>query len=153
MMGNKQTVQYIITAVLVVALIVLVMARTKKKGTANKKEGIVAAAKGVVSSITNRITESQEDISDVIDLQKKRAELSWGRDPFFFMETKKVYKGKSISLRGVSLGRDKAGFAYINDEIVTVGDNVEGYLVLEIQKDKVLLRRGLDSFYLSLAEE
>jgi len=146
---DKKKIEIIITGLLVVVLGVLVIVNTKKRGSPKKRPvqgepAILATSTGIKSVKADK---------DTIALQRERTKLAWGRDPFFFTRPKKIYKGTTLLLKGISLGKDKTVFALINDQIVTTGDAVEGYKVLEIQKDKVLLRKGSDSFYLAMPKE
>ncbi|MDD2703658.1 MAG: hypothetical protein PHC33_06635 [Candidatus Omnitrophica bacterium] len=85
--------------------------------------------------------------------QKKRADsLGWGRDPFLPYEAQKTEETGFI-LKGVSLGKGKKGYALINDEIVKSGDTFTGHEVVTVEKDKVLLRKSGQSFYIVFPDE
>jgi hypothetical protein len=87
-------------------------------------------------------------------LQKERASKPWGRDPFVRVKTLEAgSRTSSLELKGISIGQDKKGFALINQEIVRVGDKIEGCEVLSIEKNRVLLQKGGQNFYLKLPEE
>ncbi|MDD5654841.1 MAG: hypothetical protein PHR91_04280, partial [Candidatus Omnitrophica bacterium] len=87
-------------------------------------------------------------------LQKEYAAKPWGRDPFLRVKTVEAgSRTSSLELKGISIGSDKKGFALINQEIVRVGDKIEGCEVLNIEKNRVLLQKGGQSFYLKLPEE
>lgn len=91
--------------------------------------------------------------TNALELQKKRAENPWGRDPF----SSDIYKSGQLSselkLQGISFRKDNVGFAFINNEIVKTGDSIKGYEIAEVLKDRVLLKRGSQSFYLTFPEE
>ena len=89
----------------------------------------------------------------ITEEQKKRAQNKWGRDPFFRVGPAEMYKNASLSLKGVSIARDKKAYAFINEQIVAVGDWIGNYEVVEIQKNRVLLQKGREEFYLVLPEE
>jgi hypothetical protein len=91
--------------------------------------------------------------SNTLETQKRRAEAPWGRDPFSSDTYKSGQANSELKLQGISCRRDKVGFAFINNEIVKKGDIIGGYEVGEILKDKVLLRKGSQSFYLTFPEE
>jgi hypothetical protein len=91
--------------------------------------------------------------SNVLDNQKKRAEAPWGRDPFLSDTYKSGQASSELKLQGISTRQDKVGFAFINNEIVRKGDSIGGYEVGEILKDRVLLKKGSQSFYLTFPEE
>ena len=87
-------------------------------------------------------------------LQKERAEKQWGRDPFQRTRTAEFgYRTSSLELKGISIGAKGEGYALINQEIVKVGDTVEGCEVISIERNRVLLQKGGQSFYLKLPEE
>ena len=89
----------------------------------------------------------------VKESQRKRAQGPWGRDPFTSDVYKSVRSESELKLQGISYREDKVGFAFINNEIVKKGDTVGGYEVAEILKDRVLLKKGSQSFYLAFPEE
>jgi len=57
-----------------------------------------------------------------------------------------------LNLRGV-IYSEKDPVAIINDEVVERGDSISGYLVLEIERKKVILKKGDQEFILKLEEE
>ena len=92
----------------------------------------------------------------MINSQRQRAEeTSWGRDPFEYVEEEQVQGDRTniLELKGISVAKDKTALAFVNDEIVKVGDNIGGYTILRIENDKVLLQKGNQNFYLTLSQE
>ncbi len=94
-----------------------------------------------------------EDMANILEIQKKRAEGDWGRDPFSSGSYDSGEFNSEFKLQGISYRKDKVGFAFINNEILKKGDLISGYEVAEILKDKVLLKKGGQSFYLVFSEE
>jgi len=90
---------------------------------------------------------------EALALQKERAKLDWGVDPFYHPIKKELTSGLRLVLKGVSIGKGRRNFAFINDEIVGEGEKILGYEVVEVERDKVLLRKGKEEFYLVLPEE
>jgi len=88
-----------------------------------------------------------------LSLQKERSELVWGRDPFSPSKSGLEYQRSDLELKGISVGKDKAGFVFINNEIVKTGDKIGGYEVGEVEKDRVLLKKSGQSFYLTMPGE
>ena len=89
-----------------------------------------------------------------LKLQKEHAAKPWGRDPFVRLKTLEAgSRTSSLELKGISIGMDKKGFALINQEIVRVGDKIEGCDVLSVEKNRVLLQKNGQKFYLKLPEE
>ena len=147
---NKSKKEAIIVGILVVIFAVVLISNFKKAKHPQKKvnKNIPLAIKA-----EKLPSKSVKANTNIIVLQRERAKLPWGRDPFFFTKAKKAYKGRRLMLKGISLDKSGVGYAFINDEIVTVGDKVANYRVMEIKKDKVLLKRGSDTFYLAMPEE
>ncbi len=91
--------------------------------------------------------------TNVLELQKKRADNPWGRDPFSSDFYKSGQLNSELKLQGISFRKDNVGFAFINNEIVKIGDKIKDYEIAEVLKDKVLLKKGSQSFYLTFPEE
>ena len=91
--------------------------------------------------------------TNVLEIQKKRAENPWGRDPFSSDTYRSGQLNSELKLQGISYRQDKVGFAFINNEIVKQGEMINGYKVEEISKDKVLLKKESQNFYLTFPEE
>lgn len=157
---NKEKVQLAVIAVGIVIFIALSAGSLKKKpakGQAQKSSPVGVSLPAASSGKTDSQSAppppvSSADESDLA-LQKERMKLEWGRDPFSSLRTAKDYQRASLELKGISLGKNKNGFAFINSEIVKIGDTIGEYEVTEIQRDKVLLRKGQQSFYLVLPRE
>ncbi|MFH1338953.1 MAG: hypothetical protein ABIH40_03835 [Candidatus Omnitrophota bacterium] len=150
---SKAVKEIVITAVMVIVLAVIVI--NNLKGAGKTKKATRAGRPKQLAEVTPSPAAVPAD-KKTLSLQRQRAEnLVWGRDPFVYVEaeTDRGYRTGAMELKGISLGKDKAGYAFINNEIVKAGDTVGGYDVLEIEKDKVLLKKGSQSFYLTLPEE
>lgn len=154
---DKQKRQIIVTGVLVAALIV--MAATNLKPKPKKRAPVLPSAMAVAPEVTPAAerkaastiaaTASEKDLEG----QKKIAGLEWGLDPFYHAVKTEIYQSSSFVLKGVSLGKNKDGYVFVNDQILTIGDTIAGYKVVEVQKNKVLLTKGSEKFYLVLPEE
>ena len=86
------------------------------------------------------------------DAVKKLAAGEWKRDPFYNKMRTEVYQSSNLQLKGISMGNNKP-YVTINDQILTLGDVIAGHKLVEIQRNKVLLQKGADRFYLQLPEE
>jgi hypothetical protein len=152
---DKKKIEFIATGVLIVVFIfVLANAFKPKKPKPKPTPEAVKEEKRIPVPSVEETKPLPSTVSPkLISLQKERAKLDWGRDPFSRVMREEVYSGTSLILKGVSLGRDGVGYAFINDEVVTVGDTIAGYQVIEVEKNKVLLRKEEESFYLVLPEE
>ena len=153
---DKKRTQLIITAVLVIVLAIVLINSFKPR------RGRRPSAAPAGNSVTKTILPAplKKEIKSVslaspadIEEQKKRASTDWGIDPFYHKAKEELYQGSNLVLKGVSIGRDKKNYAFINNEIVTVGDTIVGYKVIEVQKNKILLNKGTESFYLILPQE
>ncbi|HRZ14937.1 MAG TPA: hypothetical protein P5110_05430 [Candidatus Omnitrophota bacterium] len=97
-------------------------------------------------------TDAAPGSEQIIGEQLKRIEMPWSRDPFTV--TYDARDGlREFQLKGISFGTDKSGFAYINEQIVKKGDLLGDYEVVEIEKNRVLLKRGQQSFYLTFPDD
>ncbi len=150
---TKQVKELIITVSLIVVLVVVIAGNLKKKPAKKSLPASKNTAANLVSKPTVTTPASFGPIDDrKLRMQRERANLPWGKDPFNISITEKDYKKTDLELKGISLGKDRKSSAFINNEIVKVGDKVADYEVVEIQKDRVLLKKGEQSFYLTLPE-
>ena len=158
---DKQKQQLIILGVLVLVLIVfLVNTFMPKKRSAPPPTP--AATVSVPPSLNLPPAQAQSApkaeagaraTAEELKTQQEKAEMEWGMDPFFHTIDKEVYQGSNLALKGISIGKGRRRYATINDEIVTVGDSLFGYRVEEIDKTRVLLKRGAESYYLDFPEQ
>ncbi len=153
-MDNKSKIEIVITSIAVIFLIFLIFSQIKKRKKP-KEEKVPSAIEKVkiAKHIRGEKKTSPKSDEELLALQRERANLPWGRDPFFFSNVKKVFKGSALMLKGISLGKDGKGYVFINNDIYTVGDKVGDYTIMEIERDRILLRKGNNSFYLSMPEE
>jgi len=79
----------------------------------------------------------------------KRSEYtSWGGDPFA-PPRKSVKRTEEFSLNGV-LWDEKTPLAIIDGNTVGIGDDMDGYKIVDIAQDSVLLSDGVDEIRLRL---
>lgn len=88
------------------------------------------------------------------EAQRKRMALPWSRDPFM-AQGKLAKKGPSrpeaLALSGI-IWDEKKPAAIINDNIVSVGDEIQGKKVIKIEKNKVILQEDGEEYILRLEE-
>lgn len=90
---------------------------------------------------------------------------TWKRDPFRgqistgsrvnlenVVESLLIPKMANFNLSAISKKGD-AAFALINDQVVGVGDQINGFRVIEIRHDKVILQKNNFTFNVSLPDD
>jgi|WetSurMetagenome_2_1015567.scaffolds.fasta_scaffold307839_2 hypothetical protein len=152
---SKQIKQIIVTACLIVVLALVTLGNFKKKPSKapvpETQTTVALAPPAAVSS--SSAPASLAATSDTMRTQQlERGKLTWGRDPFVALFDKE-FKMDELKLQGISFGKNRAGYAFINNEIVKQGDAVGGYEVVEVEKEKVLLKKENQSFYLTFPGE
>lgn len=120
-------------------------ARKKKTAPAHAPENATAVEPSVTAAQNATLRDN------ISDMQEKRWEAAWGRDPFR-VSSDTAGRLVELELKGISFSQDKKGFAFINDQIVTAGDVLSGYTVSRIEKDRVVLARGAQTFILTFLE-
>ena len=117
--------------------------------------GIVASSKGKVKKAPTVTGENlQQASSQELVFSERRAKrskfTSWKRNPFTLQKTSsKAFKG--LVLSGIMWDKGKP-LAIINGEIVKIGDNVSGNIVVDIKQDRVILNDGIKDFELKLGQ-
>lgn len=152
---EKQQLEITATVIGAVILAALLAGNFKKKPPKKALLPAAPAAAGITAAPKSALPAALPRAADqhILSLQKERSQLAWGRDPFSSSKSAKEYQMADLQLKGISFGSDKKGLAFINNEIVKSGDKVGDYEIIEVQKDRVLLRRGGQSFYLALPQE
>jgi len=151
MTKDQKNIAFILIMLPVLAFLILSNLGRKKA----KRPGLQPQPAGSLTAVNPglKISTVPEIDSNVLEIQKKRAEIPWGRDPFLSDIYKSGQNSSELKLKGISYRKDNVGFASINDEIVKKGDTINGYEVSEVLKDRVLLKKGNQSFYLTFPEE
>ena len=145
---DKQKKQLIIVGALVLVLVVSVFSGQKKKPVktdelkVEPQSGIAPKPPLAVGPVAPVRPEEKK-----MNAQLERAKSAWGRDPFSEPSDKGLQVGQ-LQLKGISFDKIKGGYAFINNEIVKKGDTIGEYEVAEIDKNRVTLKKGNQSFYL-----
>ncbi|MFH1771775.1 MAG: hypothetical protein ABH872_03070 [Candidatus Omnitrophota bacterium] len=154
---DKQKQQFLILGVLFVVLTFSLVSTFKTK---KQKKKVKMPAKAARKTPEQKKADPKDKEPAVTlasskerEEQRRRAEMDWGIDPIYHKIETDIYQSSRMKLKGVSIGADGNSFVLINDEIVTLGDIVMEHKVVEIQKDKVRLQKGTESFFLLLPEE
>jgi hypothetical protein len=149
---TKEVKQLIMVGVLVVVLIFAMLNTFKKKPSKKTTPGnkpVAGSTTGVKATLPAvNIPADNKTIAS----QKQRLDLGWGRDPFN-TAIDKEFQFSDLKLKGISFGDDQQGYAFVNNDIVKKGDRVGDYEVVNIEKDKVLLRKAGQSFYLTFPQD
>ncbi|MDD5729569.1 MAG: hypothetical protein PHN57_00360 [Candidatus Omnitrophica bacterium] len=151
---DKQRKQLIITGVLVLVLaVVWIRSLSSIKKKPNQKPAVSQPSLSAPAKAAAPAAAQTEGEKNKTELQAERLKLNWGRDPFSPAQTEKEQGAGELKLKGISFGRNKLGMAFINDEIVKKGDKIGEYEVMDIEKEKVLLKKGGQNFYLTFPDE
>jgi len=158
---DKQKQQLAVLGVLVLVLVVfLVNTFMPKKRSAPARASAASVSENPILNLPPAQMSSAPKAEagakaspEDIKAQQDKANMEWGMDPFFHTIDKDVYQGSSLALKGISIGKGRRRYATINDQIVTIGDSLFGYRVEEIDKTRVLLKRGAESYYLVFPEQ
>lgn len=135
-MGKKETNQLIICAALMLGLIFGIFNVFKSQSEKNRE-----APKGSSGQKPSPDTSGPKGIFSLLEEQTKNLEIK--RDPFI-KETAKIMAQSSPSnfnLSGVAWDENKPT-AIINNKVIEKGDVLDGYTVIEIHKDYVILDDG-----------
>jgi hypothetical protein len=151
---NKQKIQLIVVGAGIVIFIFVLAGNLKN--SKSQKSAVTSVSPdnstAVVAPVSSETVKSRPTDNQAVGGQKKRAELSWGRDPFV-SELDEKEQISELKLQGISFGKDQTGFIFINNEIFKKGDKIGDYEVVEVFKDKVLLKKEEQTFYLTFPEE
>lgn len=81
--------------------------------------------------------------------REHEASLTWRRDPF-------TRGGSAAGVRGLTLSGilwdPQKPIAILNEQMVSVGDEVDDYQVLDIRPDRVLLTDGTETIQLLISQ-
>jgi len=166
---TKSTKQLIFTLCLLPILFLVIWTNLKQRRATNRGTTEPAAATPEASGgeeVTGEDVESALDSVPEEDLnkQRKRLIMEWGRDPFFGVwgqegeeqgpvgySEEETKEPSELSLTAISWMPENP-IALINKQLVSEGEFVLGYEVVEIQRDKVILRKGNEEHVLTPEE-
>lgn len=87
---------------------------------------------------------------------------TWEDDPFYYLTTDELmdhgmlgnmFKGGDVDIKITAISiRGTEGIAIVNNEVVTVGDPIGGFIVDQIGRNYVILRKGTKTMRVDLAE-
>jgi len=145
---TKEQKQLIIVGILVIILVAVGYSGFSSRGKGGRKVAPKAAAEPPAAAAPAAV-----NLPDEGKLLAQRAGNNgqWGRDPFGAPGDSQDERIDTLTLQGITLGNG-TGFAFINNLIVRKGDRLGNYQVADVFKDKVLLQRGDQKFYLNFPE-
>jgi len=144
-MRKKDIIELIITGVLIVVLGLLV-SRELKGG----KQMVSFLRTQKLKEASPLIREKGEEKRLYLALEEEAGKLKLERDPFFKQPI--VLAGDSshgLRLSGIVWDETRPT-AIINDEILAVGDQIAGYKVVIINKNKVIVSNGQQNVELNI---
>lgn len=147
MMGRSQ--QQLIALAVLLGVLVAVYARALRRPA-----GLPAASTGMTSAVAAPESPPSRPTAELPlaapsaqrEAQRERARaLTWSRDPF--TQGASAGEGSGLTLSGI-LWDAAHPMAIINGTTVHVGDEFEGYHILDIAQDHVSVSDGTDTFQL-----
>ncbi len=139
MQNKKLIILAVLGALAIFSLIYGIFAPTKTGRQLSTQESAFLREKGILSEEKPILTQR---------VAKRTNYTSWGRNPFTLQKTSsKAFKG--LILGGIMWDKEKP-MAIINEEIVKIGDNVSGNIVVDIKQGRVILNDGVKDFELKL---
>ena len=107
---------------------------------------ITKAVKEPVKSIVSAITSKRDSSYEEPETERGK----WGTDPFVrdWVLTMEI---KDLKLKAITQSGAKA-YALINDQILETGEIIAGKRIVAIEKDKIILEQGGNTFTLLLGQ-
>ncbi len=156
---NKEKNKLILAVVLVLIFIFVVINNFKPKKVKRVQKAEEELNKEIQKTDDKKksgplvLKKTTKVSKEIIEAQVKRKELAWGEDPFYNRNKRDAGFRTGLVLTGISIGKDKKGFAIIDGEIVTVDDVIGGYSILAIEKGMVFIEKGREIFYKILTQD
>lgn len=139
-MQNKKIIALIILSIgAVISLIYGIFAPTKVGRQFSSKPAVVREIKKV--PLAERIMPAHR-------YTKRTKYREWGKSPFIDKEVV-IKRTPALVLNGIAWD-EKSPVAVVNDDVVRVGDNVDGNRIVAIEPNKVVFNDGTDNFELTL---
>lgn len=164
-----ETRQQILLAILIVAggyLIFDTFIRSDDNGRPETKTAVTAPAKKTKSPPTKgKATKTAVASTNAGKWFPDFSQNSWGRDPFFYPSREKQVEintgeksnvvenlaGERYQLTGISR-RGNDAFVIINNEVLKVGDVLDGARLLEIHSNSVVMENNGEKFVVALSK-
>jgi hypothetical protein len=140
---DKKKIELIITGLAVIVLIVHISRLVDKGGSGQKADTKKVSGEDAPVSAQEKLAE----------LRNYFGQLSWKRDPFkrVTLERKIIAGDSEFTLSGI-IDEGANPRAIIGGKFLTVGDKIDSYAVLRIEKDFVIVSDGRKIYLLRLGD-
>jgi hypothetical protein len=167
---------YVLLGILGVLIIYLILSRTVFAKKTKVKSPIVQTENNVISEAPKTVSNNREVAANKINntdivIKEFKFDGDWQFDPFFYLSEdsldalrdRELGQYRKLRLSGISLLRDQ-GYSLINSVIMTEtdtimtasilkeGDEFDGFRIVKIAFDYVILRKGNRNIRLELDE-
>ncbi|NHZ86269.1 MAG: hypothetical protein GWP19_10365 [Planctomycetia bacterium] len=172
--NNKRL--YVMLGILGILLLYLILNKTVLAKKDKVKSPVVDKTKNISSVVPETVSTNRKMVINKINnlnyvVKEFQFEGNWQSDPFFYLDEdslralreRELGQYTNLRLSGISLLRDK-GYSLINSVIMTdvdtvmtasilkEGDEFDGFRVIKIAFDYVILRKGSRNIRLELDE-
>jgi hypothetical protein len=143
---KKNTVELIITVILIVILLVAVshMLRARKQFIGQKKRATMTSAQSIQPRVYAIVGSGIPE-----DIEEHAQNMTWGRDPFVYQSSYTEGASVDLKLEGIVWDRENPK-AMISGVIIGIGEHIGNYTILEIKPNSVLITDGTDDIILRL---
>lgn len=141
---KKEKLELIITAILIILFIILFMSLFFKK----------KHAPSPVAAVKQEVPKTEISIQQPGKQAEENEAQVWGRDPFTLTAEKTIQvKSATLPILTGIIWDEQHPMAVIGDEVVGIGGKVSDYEVKKIEKERVILQKGEETFTLELYNE
>ncbi len=155
-MKKKEIIELSVTSCLIIVLLFAIVNGAKSVGRTKRLGAQQASKKKVPPAKETRIGQAQ-DITHVPEgktlfekLDEETKDIKPTRDPFSSGPIMMLGTGShALNLAGI-LWDEESPKVIINDEILGIGDDIDGNTIVDIRQNKVILNDGSKDFELRL---
>jgi len=138
--SKKELIQLGITAVLIIAFILLVIQGMTKQRARQLEQ------KANLAQVQNAPQEKGQQKKLLLKLSQEIKDLKLKRDPFNPPSRETAH---DLFLNGIVWDKENP-MAIINDTVVIIGSTIDGNTIMDITENSVLLKKDQDTFKLEL---
>ena len=145
----------LVTALLVV-LTLLVIYNVKRVMARRPNSPLISVTSPLIGQSETKETSPAPEGESLTGLKQKAKEMKWDRDPFILsIEKGEELPTLQLKVTGIIYdeARPEATYAIINDQVIRIGDSIDGIRVIDIQADAVQLKKFDRQFTLYLYQE